>query len=250
MLARQSNNEIDLHAEPVNIFLPVGGGGLISGVASVIRWAKEMGHVGENVQVFGVQMENCNAMYRSRAYLDRRETPPAELFRNDTFNDKADGIAVRTPGKFTVQLATNRNLVADIVCVSEGQLGEAMTLLSKTHGRKVEPAGALAMAGARAYAVAHSVYGSQTKIEKQHLVTVTSGANVSDELYDYFMDKAQEDTQSKELQNRRKLAAYRAHLLALGSAKNESSTQTAYRATSIKDERIRSPLNVWRGPTG
>lgn len=117
------------------ILIPLGGGGLISGMAA---WIKEMR---PNVRVVGVESEGAASM---RAALSAGE--PVTLPNVDSF---VDGTAVGRAGNNT--FAAVRNLVDDIVVVPEGAVCTEMLELYHSEGIIAEPAGALAAAAARQY---------------------------------------------------------------------------------------------------
>lgn len=176
LLTEESAGQVDLIRDPVKIFVPIGGGGLISGVASVFRWAKDVGIIGEQIQVVGVQMEGCDAMRRSVEELQAYQNGP--LFAEGEFNPACDGTAVQNVGDLTLQIAADKRFVADIVTVSEAELGHAMQELVVAQGKRIEPAGALSMAGAL-------VDMDQNEIPSVYM-TVSSGRNVSQETWDHF----------------------------------------------------------------
>ncbi len=108
--------------------VPIGGGGLISGVAIAARAMKP------DIEVVGVQTEQFPAMY---ALFKGLELPSA----NATL---AEGIAVKSPGLITREIV--KRLVADIVLVSEGDIEHAIVLLLEIEKTVVEGAGAAALA--------------------------------------------------------------------------------------------------------
>jgi threonine dehydratase len=171
LLTQEADGKLDLMHDAVKVFVPIGGGGLISGIASVFRWAKDVGVIGEQVQVIGVQMEGCDAMRRVCGGWQ------GELFAPGEFNAACDGTAVQHVGTLARQICEDKRLVADIVSVSEGQLGHAMQELLIAQGKRIEPAGALSMAGALA---------DMDDAEPAFYMTVSSGRNVSQETWDYF----------------------------------------------------------------
>ena len=209
LVGQASVGRIDLHHTPIKLFVPVGGGGLISGIASVMFWAKEQGLIGQNVQVIGVQMQGCDAMKRYRDYVLSGELPPADLFADGLrFSGKADGTAVETPGELTRAVCSDPNFVADIVTVSEGELGLAMANATRCHGYEIEPAGALSLAGACLYAGEHPAQ-PRAGAPSETLITFTTGANVAPDLYEYFMLAAAGLLESRRLAGAAALDAYR-----------------------------------------
>ena len=116
------------------IVVPIGGGGLISGIASAVtqRAALE----GRTIRVIGVQVENSAPYPLS---LERGE--PVEILIKPTI---ADGIAVSKPGD--LNFAIIRDLVDEIVTVSEDETARALLVLLERAKLVVEPAGAVAVA--------------------------------------------------------------------------------------------------------
>jgi len=107
---------------------PIGGGGLISGMATVARAA------GHRIDVIGVEAELFPSMYNR---INGTDMPCA----GDTL---AEGIAVKEPGAITSEMV--RALVDDIVLVSERSLEEAVSLLLQIEKTVVEGAGAAGLA--------------------------------------------------------------------------------------------------------
>lgn len=116
------------------IVVPVGGGGLISGVASAVKQVAEAR--GRGIRVVGVQSENAAAYVAS---LEAGE--PVTIRSTPTI---ADGIAVGRPGDLNFPLV--RDLVDDVVTVSDDDTSRAMVLLLERAKLVVEPAGAVAVA--------------------------------------------------------------------------------------------------------
>ena len=106
------------------LVVPIGGGGLIAGVATAARGLKP------DLQVIGVQSERFPAVY---AQLRRRKLDCARY-------TVAEGIAVRNPGRRTLPII--RKLVEDVVLVGEGELEDAILLLLQVEKTVVEGAGA------------------------------------------------------------------------------------------------------------
>jgi threonine dehydratase len=188
LLDRQDAGNVDLLHDPVTVYVPIGGGGLITGVACAFRWAKESGLLGEQVRVVGVQMEGCDAMNRAvDAYRLGQDVD--KLFAEGEFNPMADGTAVTEVGKYTLPVVANERLVADVVTVTEAQLfGGMKKLAAHNNGRRVEPAGALATAGVQAH-------GRPGELN----ISLVTGGNVSAETYEYFR-RAETRARDAELQ--------------------------------------------------
>ena len=114
------------------VLVPVGGGGLISGVALAVKT------LNPRVKVYGVQAENAPSMARSLA-----EGAPAALETAKTF---ADGIAVRRPGDLTFDVC--RQYVDGIVTVTEDEIAAAILTLLEKQKMIAEGAGAVSLAAA------------------------------------------------------------------------------------------------------
>ncbi|HEU4532397.1 MAG TPA: threonine ammonia-lyase, biosynthetic [Steroidobacteraceae bacterium] len=142
----------DLHA----IFVPVGGGGLIAGIGAYVKYLYP------RIKVIGVEPEDAATMYES---LKRRERVTLE--RVGIF---ADGVAVRRVGEETLRLA--REYVDEIVLVSTDQICAAIQDIFEDTRAIAEPAGALAVAGIKAYVAREKLAGAT-------LVAVNSGANMN-----------------------------------------------------------------------
>lgn len=110
------------------LIVPIGGGGLISGIAVAAKAIKP------DIQIIGVQA----ALYPSMFNLIKREARPT---RGDTL---AEGIAVKAPGKLTTEIV--RRCVDDIVLVTEAELERAICLLISVEKSLVEGAGAAGLA--------------------------------------------------------------------------------------------------------
>jgi threonine dehydratase len=116
------------------VVVPIGGGGLISGVASAIKQRAAL--EGRTVRVIGVQAANASAYPVS---LKRGE--PTEITILPTI---ADGIAVSKPGTLNFEIV--RNTVDEVVTVSDDQTARALLVLLERAKLVVEPAGAVGVA--------------------------------------------------------------------------------------------------------
>jgi threonine dehydratase len=137
----------DIHA----ILVPVGGGGLLAGIAAAVK-ARRPG-----VKVIGVEPEGACAMKRS--------VEAGRLQTLDEVDTIADGVAVRTPGTLTFGVV--RDLVDDIVTVSDPELMEAFLLLLERHKLIAENSGVLSLAALK-----------QLEARHQRIVPVVSGGNI------------------------------------------------------------------------
>jgi threonine dehydratase len=212
LLREHTLRQMNLFEDDVEVFVPIGGGGLITGVASVFRWAKDAGYIGENVRVVGVQMENCDAMRRAVAAI-HEGSPPTNLFKQGELNARCDGTAVAKVGAFTLPVVADKRYVDRIELVKEQELGLGMYDLRAKLGKRIEPAGALAHAAAL-----HS-------LQPGYRVPVCSGRNVTNETWDYFVGSYEPAT--TELPER-KLSVWGGAVLrqSVGSPQQSSSLHT------------------------
>ena len=150
------------------IFVPVGGGGLIAGIASYIK------AVCPDVKVIGVEPEDSDAMSRSLAFGSRVALDSVGIF--------ADGVAVREVGTRTFELC--RQYVDDMIQVNTDEICSGIKTIYQETRSIVEPAGALAVAGLQKYVQEH-------QLEGQHLVAVNSGANMNFDRLRYVAERTQ-----------------------------------------------------------
>ena len=135
------------------VVVPVGGGGLISGVACAVK------NLNPNVKVYGVQAAGSASMFESR-----RAGEPLTLETAETF---ADGIAVKRPGDITYDLVSR--YVDDIVTVSEDETAAAILALLEKQKVIAEGAGAVSTA---------AVLFDKLPIKGKKVVSIVSGGNI------------------------------------------------------------------------
>ncbi|MEA3278921.1 MAG: threonine ammonia-lyase, biosynthetic [Pseudomonadota bacterium] len=157
------------HPDPLHaIFVPVGGGGLIAGVAAYVKYVRP------EVRVIGVEPEEAPTLHRSLAAGRRVELEQVGLF--------ADGVAVRLIGKETFRVA--RRVVDEVILVSTDEICAAIKdIFDDTRGI-AEPAGALGVAGLKRYVEAHGVRGEQ-------LIAIESGANINFDRLRHVAERAE-----------------------------------------------------------
>ncbi|KAG8097951.1 hypothetical protein GUJ93_ZPchr0013g33924 [Zizania palustris] len=141
-----------LHA----IFVPVGGGGLIAGIAAYVK------RVRPEVKIIGVEPSDANAMALSLCHGQRVMLEHVGGF--------ADGVAVKVVGEETFRLC--QQLVDGIVLVSRDAICASIKDMFEEKRSILEPAGALALAGAEAYCKYYGLKG-------ESVVAITSGANMN-----------------------------------------------------------------------
>ena len=142
----------DLHA----VFVPVGGGGLIAGVAACIKALQP------SIKVIGVEPEEAPCMYEALKRQRRVTLKQVGIF--------ADGVAVRQAGREPYRIA--RKYVDDMILVSTDEICAAIKDVFDDSRSIVEPAGALAVAGIKKYV-------EQTGVSGEGLVAINSGANIN-----------------------------------------------------------------------
>lgn len=150
------------------VFVPVGGGGLISGIAGYIKSLRP------DVKVIGVEPFEADAMYQSL----QAGTP----VRLDQVGIFADGVAVREVGKRTFAIA--RQTVDEIVRVSNDEVCAAIKDIFDDTRSVMEPAGALGAAGLRKWVEREQVHG-------QTLAAVLSGANMNFDRLRFVAERAE-----------------------------------------------------------
>jgi threonine dehydratase len=142
--------------KPDIIFVPVGGGGLIAGIAAHVK----ANHA--DIKIIGVEPDEAPCMYRAFESGERVELEQIGIF--------ADGAAVKQAGEENYRLA--KELVDEILLVSVDEICAAVKDIFEDTRSIPEPAGALALAGLKQYVAKH-------KIKNKELVTIFSGANVN-----------------------------------------------------------------------
>ena len=135
------------------IFVPAGGGGLISGIAACAK------QVNPRVQIIGVQADGAPAIANSFHH--------PEILSSESVRTIADGIAVRTPGSKTMEYINQ--YVDKMVTVSDADIASSILLLLERAKQVVEPAGATSLA---------AVLGKKVDIEGKKVVCVLSGGNI------------------------------------------------------------------------
>ena len=135
------------------IVVPVGGGGLISGIAYTAK------HIRPSVKVYGVQMTGAPSMYNS-IHEGKIETL-------DTVQTVADGIAVKRPGDNTFEIV--KKYVDDIALVSEDEVSSAILALIEKQKMIAEGAGAASVA---------AVMFNKFDLKGKRVVCIVSGGNI------------------------------------------------------------------------
>ena len=148
-----------LEKPPAVIFVPIGGGGLAAGVAATVK------AVYPQVRIIGVEPDDAASMHAALI-----AGHPVDIGTTGIFSD---GVAVRKVGKLTFDLC--RELVDEVITVSVDQVCAAVKSIFEEVRATVEPAGALAVAGAIRYAALHE----NSSIPEGDWVALLSGANIN-----------------------------------------------------------------------
>lgn len=157
------------HAEPIHaIFVAVGGGGLIAGIAAYVKRLRP------EIKVFGVEPVDADAMYRSLKAGRRVKLDQVGLF--------ADGVAVKQVGRETFRLC--RQFVDEVILVDTDAMCAAIKDVFEDTRAILEPAGALAIAGAKAWA-------ARTGARGRTLVAVACGANMNFDRLRFVAEEAE-----------------------------------------------------------
>ena len=157
------------HQGPIDaIFVAIGGGGLISGVAAYIKAVRP------EIKVIGVQTHDSDAMTRSVKAGKRITLSDVGLF--------SDGTAVKQVGEETFRLT--RKLVDDFIVVDTDAVCAAIKDVFQDTRSILEPAGALGVAGLKQYVAEHKCKG-------QTLIAITCGANMNFDRLRFVAERAE-----------------------------------------------------------
>ena len=157
------------HAGPIDaVFVAIGGGGLIAGVAAYIKAVRP------EIKVIGVQTSDSDAMVRSVKAGERVTLPDVGLF--------SDGTAVKLVGEETMRLASL--YVDDYIVVNTDSVCAAIKDIYQDTRSIVEPAGALGVAAVKQYAARH---GGQGKT----YIAINCGANMNFDRLRFVAERAE-----------------------------------------------------------
>jgi threonine dehydratase len=157
------------HTGPIDaVFVAIGGGGLISGIAVYLKQLRP------EIKIIGVQTEDSDAMFQSIQHGERVELADVGLF--------ADGTAVKLVGEETFRLASR--YVDEIIRVDTDAACAAIKDVFMDTRAILEPSGALAIAGAKAYV-------EREGVQNQTLITVACGANMNFDRLRFVSERAE-----------------------------------------------------------
>ena len=161
-IMRQHQHAIDA------IFVPVGGGGLIAGIAAYVKT------LSPKTKIIGVEPVDSNAMYQSLKAGRRVKLAHVNLF--------ADGVAVKQVGKETFRLA--KALVDEIVLVDTDEICAAIKDIFQDTRAVMEPSGGLALAGIKRYVEREKCVGKT-------FVAICCGANMNFDRLRFIAERAE-----------------------------------------------------------
>ncbi len=157
------------HPGPIHaVYVPVGGGGLIAGIAAYIKRLRP------EIKVVGVEPEDADAMARSLCRNERVKLERVGIF--------ADGVAVKQVGKETFRLA--QKYVDEVIRVNNDAICAAIKDVFEDTRSILEPAGALSVAGLKA-----AVAGD--KLKGKSLIAIASGANMNFDRLRHVAERAE-----------------------------------------------------------
>ena len=157
------------YTDPIHgIFVPVGGGGLIAGIAAYVKFLYPQ------IKIIGVEPEDAASLFHALKAKRRVILEHVGIF--------ADGVAVRQIGKEPFRLA--RQWVDEVICVSTDEICAAIKDIFEDTRSIVEPAGALAVAGIKKYV-------EDTGTTQACLIAIESGANMNFERLRYVAERTE-----------------------------------------------------------
>ncbi|WP_300655985.1 threonine ammonia-lyase, biosynthetic [Pseudomonas sp.] len=161
-ILRQQPGQLDA------IFVPVGGGGLIAGIAAYVKYLRP------EIKIIGVEPDDSNCLQAAMAAGERVVLPQVGLF--------ADGVAVAQIGQYTFDVC--RHHVDEVITVSTDEICAAIKDIYDDTRSITEPAGALSVAGIKKYIEREGSSG-------QVLVGIDSGANVNFDRLRHVAERAE-----------------------------------------------------------
>ncbi|QJI35157.1 MULTISPECIES: threonine ammonia-lyase, biosynthetic [unclassified Pseudomonas] len=157
------------HPGPLDaIFVPVGGGGLIAGIAAYVKYLRP------EIKIIGVEPDDSNCLQAAMAAGERVVLPTVGIF--------ADGVAVAQIGQHTFDIC--KDYVDEVITVSTDEICAAIKDIYDDTRSITEPAGALGVAGIKKYVETRGITG-------QTLVAIDSGANVNFDRLRHVAERAE-----------------------------------------------------------
>lgn len=160
---------LEQHHDAIHaIFVPVGGGGLVAGIAAYVKTLHP------DIKVIGVEPEDAPCMHAALAAGERVVLDQVGIF--------ADGVAVRQAGEEPFRIA--RETVDEVILVKTDEICAAIKDIFDDTRSITEPAGALAVAGLKKYV-------ERENISNQDLVAIDSGANMNFDRLRHVAERAE-----------------------------------------------------------
>ncbi|NJM11102.1 MAG: threonine ammonia-lyase, biosynthetic [Synechococcaceae cyanobacterium SM1_2_3] len=157
------------HPDPIEaIFIAVGGGGLIAGIAIYVKFLRP------DIKIIGVEPDDAASMYEALKQDQRVILDQVGIF--------ADGVAVRQVGEETFRLA--RELVDEVIVVSTDEICAATKDIFDDTRAIAEPAGALGVAGLKKYV-------ARTGVAGKNLIAINCGANINFDRLRHVAERAE-----------------------------------------------------------
>ena len=157
------------HPGPLDaIFVPVGGGGLIAGIAAYVKYLRP------EIKIIGVEPDDSNCLQAAMAAGERVVLPTVGIF--------ADGVAVAQIGQYTFDIC--KDYVDEVITVSTDEICAAIKDIYDDTRSITEPAGALSVAGIKKYVEREGCSGKV-------LVGIDSGANVNFDRLRHVAERAE-----------------------------------------------------------
>lgn len=157
------------HPEPLQaLFVPVGGGGLIAGIAAYVK------ALSPEIRVIGVEPEDAPSLYQALQAGERVALRHVGIF--------TDGVAVRQIGEEPFRIA--REMVDEVILVDTDSICAAIMDIFEDTRSIAEPAGALAIAGLKRYV-------EREGVRNQRLVAIDSGANINFDRLRHVAERAE-----------------------------------------------------------
>lgn len=162
------------HSAPIHaIFVAIGGGGLIAGVGAFVK------EIRPDIKIIGVQTLDSDAMARSLKAGQRITLADVGLF--------SDGTAVRLVGEETFRVA--KQVVDEIIIVDTDAICAAIKDVFQDTRSILEPAGALAVAGAKAYVERAAL--TKNPVRNESLIAIACGANMNFDRLRFVAERAE-----------------------------------------------------------
>lgn len=146
------------------VFVPIGGGGLISGIAIALK------SMNPNIKVIGVEAEGAHSM---RVSLDNGVLTPFV-----SGNTIADGIAVKAPGNLNFEIV--KKYVDDVVVVNDNEIAQVCFNLLQRAKNLSEPSGVASLA---------AILNKKVDVENKNVVAVISGGNINTSILEQIIEK-------------------------------------------------------------